>query len=235
LRGIFDGEALLFLSCAVLSEWAWLAGLFALVAAWTDERALIALSLVYLYHVYRRERRGHHWLASYCGPTPMAIIAGGVAYLVMRLAVARSYQMTINPIGITPKTVIAQINNLPMGCWTALEGGWLLALAAMMVLARKRRIAFLFFYISAIAVVLFVSMAVWDITRSMAYALPAIFIAVQVLQEVESIPDLRVIFAVSSAVSILWPNYYAAMSHDIYWNVPLPVRVLKWFSDARGN
>jgi hypothetical protein len=235
LRGMFDGEALLFLSCAALFEGAWLAGPFAFVAAWSDERALVALSLVYLYHVYRRERRGHDRLASYFGPAPMAIVAGGVAYLVTRLALARFYHMTTNTVMITPRTVIDQINNLPMGCWTALEGGWLLALAAMNVLVRERRIAFLALYVAAISLVLFVSMAVLDITRSMAYALPAIFIAVEVLREVDGIPDLRAICALSSAVSILWPNYYAQMRDQIFWNVPLPVRVLKWYSDARGG
>jgi hypothetical protein len=77
-------------------------------------------------------------------------------------------------------------------------------------------------------------MAVMDLTRSVAFVLPAIFIAIEVLREVESATDLRALCAASSAISILWPNYYAQLEHDIYWNVPLPIRVLKWLSGARG-
>ena len=52
-------------------------------------------------------------------------------------------------------------------------------------------------------------MCVFDITRSMAYLLPALFVALDVLGEVESVPDLRLLCGVSSLVSILSPNYYA--------------------------
>jgi len=235
LRGLFDGEALLFLSCAVLFEGPWLVGLFVFLGAWTDERALTASCLVYLYHVYRRQRQGSNWRASYCGATPIAVVGAWVGYLVLRFAMARYYHMTTNTVTVGLRFVFINANNLPIGSWTALEGGWLLAFAAMVILAQKRRIVFLILYILAISIVLIVSMSVFDITRSMAYALPAVFIAIEVLREFESGPDLRALCAVSSAVSILWPNYYAQFRHEIYWNVPLPVRVLTWYSGARGD
>jgi hypothetical protein len=233
LQGIFDGEALLFLSCAVLFEAPWFAGLFVFLGAWTDERALIASALVYLYHVYRRQRQGSNWLASYCGATPVAVVGAWVAYFVLRFTMARCCQITPTAGAVSLRFVILNASNLPIGSWTALEGGWLLAFAAMVILARKRRIAFLVLYILAISIVLVVSMSVIDITRSMAYALPAIFIAIEVLREVESGPDLRVLCAVSSAVSILWPNYYCYNRDNSSWLVPLPVRILQWYSDAR--
>ena len=116
----------------------------------------------------------------------------------------------------------------PMGAWTGLEGGWLLVLAAAVVLVRRRRFLFLAMYLGAIAILLIVSMCVYDITRSMAYLLPALFVALDVLGEVESVPDLRLLCGVSALVSILWPNYAPWEENRIFWNVPLPVRLLSW-------
>ena len=82
--------------------------------------------------------------------------------------------------------------------------------------------------LGAIAMVLIVSMIVLDITRSMAYMLPALFIALDVMSEVESVPDLRRICGASALVSILSPNYYVEGANLIYWNIPLPVRLLSW-------
>ena len=126
------------------------------------------------------------------------------------------------------KGAVEQINNLPAGCWTALEGGWLLVLAAAVVLARRRRFLFLTMNLGAIAMVLTAARLVLDITRSMAYVLPALFVALDVLSEVESVPDLRLLCGASSLVSILSPNYYVEGVNLIYWNVPLPVRLLSW-------
>jgi hypothetical protein len=233
LHGVFDGEALLFISCAALFEKPWLAGLFVFLGAWTDERALIASSLIYLYHVYRRQRQGFNWRASYCGATPIAVVGAWVAYFVLRFTMMQYCHMTATAGAVSLRFVIINASNLPIGSWTALEGGWLLAFAAMVILAQKRRIVFLILYILAISLVLVVSMTVIDITRSMAYALPAIFVAIEVLREVESDADLRVLCAVSSAVAILWPNYYCYNRNNIAWLVPLPVRILQWCVDAR--
>ena len=87
----------------------------------------------------------------------------------------------------------SQLNIFPAGAWTGLEGGWLLVLAAAVVLVRRRRFLFLAMYLGAIAILLIVSMCVYDITRSMAYLLPALFVVLDVLGEVESVPDLRLL------------------------------------------
>jgi hypothetical protein len=140
----------------------------------------------------------------------------------------RAFGIATDTVGVSPKLALVQFNNFPAGAWTGLEGGWLLVLAATMILIRGRRLLFLAAYLGAIAIILVVSMCVYDITRSMAYLLPAIFVALDVLAEVESIPDLRLICGMSSLVSIISPNYCAVVDTLIFWNVPLPVRLLSW-------
>ena len=130
LQGIFDGEALLFLSCAVLFERPWLTGLFVFLGAWTDERALVASSLVYLYHVYRHQRQGSLGLGSYCGAAPIAVVVAWAGYFVLRFAMSRYYHMTPVAGAVGLRFVIKNANNIPMGSWTALEGRLAAGLAA---------------------------------------------------------------------------------------------------------
>jgi hypothetical protein len=183
---------------------------------------------VYLYHVNRRHRQRRGAIESFFGATPLAVVAGWAAYFASRLAVAHFCGISTTTTGLGLKLGLQQINNFPAGAWTALEGGWLLVLAATVVLVRQRRFLFLTMNLAAIAIVLLVSMCVVDITRSMAYSLPALFVALDVLSEVENVPDLRCLCGVSALVSILSPNYYVHMQKQILWNVPLPVRAMSW-------
>jgi hypothetical protein len=228
LRGMFDGEALLLVALSALLETPWLTAAAVFLCGWTDERGLVATSLVYLYHVNRRHRRGHGGIASFFGATPLSVVIGWAGYVASRLAIIRIYGIATDTAGVSPRVALIQFNNLPAGAWTALEGGWLLVLAAVVILARRRRPVFLAMYLGAIAILVATSMCVYDITRSMAYLLPSLFVALDVLGEVESVPDLRVLCGTSSLVSILSPNYYVSLRYMILWNVPLPVRLLSW-------
>jgi hypothetical protein len=228
LYGVFDGEALLLVCCAALFETPWLVGLCVFLGAWTDERALVASSLVLVYQVARRQRDGADWRASYLGAAPIAVVVAWVAYFAARFAISFYSHMSLGFGSANLKWVLVDANNGPLASWTALEGGWLLVLAAIVVLVRQRRPLFLLAYCGAISVMLLVAMSVIDITRSMAYMLPAIFVALEVLAEVETGPHLRGLCAASSAVSVLWPNYYCYDRDRNLWKVPLPMRLVQW-------
>jgi hypothetical protein len=230
-RGMFDVEALLFLTCALLAQGPMLAGLFAFLAAWTDERGLIASSLVYLYHVYRHYDNGRgDRLSAFVSPTAIGVVLSWAAYFATRFALARAYHISTPVDGTGLGTFIGQINNFPMGCWTALEGGWLLVFAAVYVLWHQRQLAFLTAFGLSIAILITVAMSVFDITRSMAYILPAVFVAVQVLRKVETPADLRVLCIFAAVIALLWPNYYAEYGNHIWWSTPLPLRIMKWLT-----
>jgi hypothetical protein len=228
---MFDVVALLFLACATLADGPLLVGTAVFLASWTDERGLIASALVYLYHVYRRYGGEGDRISAFFGPTPAGVVVAWATYFVTRFALAKAYHLTTTADGANVRVFITQMNNLPMGCWTALEGGWLLVLAASVVLIRLRQFAFLAAFLLSLSLVLAVSMSVFDITRSMAYALPAVFVSLGVLRRTESRDSLRALGATAAATSFLWPNYYAHFQYEILWYSPLPFRVLKWLSD----
>jgi hypothetical protein len=227
-RGMFDVEALLFLACAALARGPAFSGLFSFLAAWTDERGLIASSMVYLYHVYQRYDTDGDRLSAFFTPAAMGVVISWFAYFATRYALARTYHITTPIDGTGVRTLIDQVNNLPMGTWTALEGGWLLVLASAFVLVKRRHFLFLTAFAGSLSIIIVVSMSVFDITRSMAYALPAIFIALEVLQNVETARELRTLCIIASTVSLVWPNYYAEYRSSIFWYTPFPLRVLKW-------
>jgi hypothetical protein len=228
LRGMFDGVALLFLACAVLAEGPVLAGIAVFLAAWTDERGLIASSLVYLYHVHRRYDTGGDRISAFFGAAPLGVVVSWLAYFATRFAVAQAYHIRTTADGANVKVFIDQLNNLPIGCWTALEGGWLLVLAATIGLVKMRQFVFLAAYALALAIILAVSMSVFDVTRSMAYAFPAPFVALEVLRKTEDEDGLRILCVAASVLSLLWPSYYTEYHNIIWWYSPLPMRALKW-------
>jgi hypothetical protein len=228
LRGMFDVVALLFLACAVLAEGPVLAGLAVFLAAWTDERGLIASSLVYLYHVYRRYDGQGDRISAFFGSAPLGVVVSWLAYFATRLALGRAYDLRTAADGANIKVFIDQLNNLPMGFWTGLEGGWLLVFAATIVLVKTRRFAFLAAYALALSIILAISLSVFDVTRSTAYAFPAIFVALEVLRRTESPGDLRTLCVAAGAISFLWPAYYTEYHNIIWWYSPLPLRALKW-------
>ena len=134
VRGMFDGEALMFVALAALFEVPWLTVAAVFLSGWTDERGLIATSLVYLYHVNRRRRLGDGEIASFFGPMPLAVVVGWAGYFASRLASTRIYGLSTDTHGVSLRSALSQVNNLPTGGWTALEGGWLLVFAAIMIL-----------------------------------------------------------------------------------------------------
>ena len=126
LRGLFDGEAILLLALSTLLEIPVFTAACVFLCAFTDERGLIASSLVYLYHVNRRHRQGHGEIASLFGPVPLAVVAGWVAYFAARSALAHYYGLTTD-FDTANLSVLTTTTNMPLrefgrpwrgaGCW----------------------------------------------------------------------------------------------------------------------
>jgi hypothetical protein len=215
VRANFDATALLFLAVAALAiklRWVFLA---TFAATWTDERAIFAASLVFLFHALKQ--RG----------TAAAVAAAVVVHTILRFVLAQIYDLT-DPLLIGGDAYFTdQFNNLPLGLWTGLEGMWLLVGAACVVLWHHRQKFALTSYLFFMAGVTALAIAVIDVTRSMIYLLPAVFVAVRILSRT-SIPDLRKLAGWAFALSFVWPVYYVGGNHSAWWAYPLPLQAVRY-------
>ena len=65
---------------------------------------------------------------------PLATLIGGTAYVVSRLVLQTIRDLPVSPGGFGPSYLTGQVNNAPVGIWTAFEGLWLLPILAGFVL-----------------------------------------------------------------------------------------------------
>ena len=229
LRGIFDGIAIFFLLLALSSKNFIIISTAAFLASWTDERGWIALSLVLLYHAIPEpgQKFTLTWRDFVKRPT-IAVATGAIGYVVTRLVIASVFSLETSTGGVGLSLFIDQFNQFPMGTWTALEFGWVLVVLSCILLIRFRAFLYVTLYLVALAVIIIVSLSVVDITRSMAYLIPAIFIAIKILATFLPPEKLRHLLLWSSLFTLISANYYAGGEKTIWWQYPLPLQLVRW-------
>ena len=184
--GYYDAAALCALMLAMSARSAVAAWIWAFLAAWTDERSLVALPLVLTVSSHRA-----------------ALLAAGGGYVLARIALATSYATPTEGIGLT--VFLAQIATVPLGVWTGLGGGWILAAGSLIALLWRRELHMAAVLAAAFGPVILTAALVTDITRSAAYCLPGVFAALSILNGGRR---LRTPAIVGASLSFLIPSYY---------------------------
>lgn len=230
LRGIFDGIAILFLIISMYSDIPLVIFICLSLSYWTDERGILASLMVLIYHLTRNSNSNmFNWRKLY-SPIPVSIILSWIVYIVVRYFCVSVLHFTNSTGGVGLRIFLNQINQFPMGTWTGLEGGWLLVAFSLISLAAKKEYCHLLFFFLSITVIVTFSLCVVDITRSMAYLLPSIFVALQILVKDNEMRDIRVYCAIAMIISLITPNYYAGGEKTIWWQYPLPLQILRWIT-----
>jgi hypothetical protein len=213
----FDAWAFLFLLAALAARGPVLAFVFASLAAWTDERALIALALVTAFHLApsARPKTGVPRQA-------LAVLGAAFAYAALRTLLAARYGL-YTPTADTGLALLqAQRPLLALSAFTGLEGGWILVLSAAWAWRQPAARPALVACAAGILLLLIVSWSVIDMTRSAAYAFPALFVALRLLAPLLPQDGLRAAAFVSGLVSLLFQDYYLQTG----WQQPLLLRLL---------
>lgn len=228
-RGIFDGIALLLVVLSMMTRRPSLIAMFVFLAAWTDERALLASGFVLLLWLTEESNGDTDGARRLLNPKALAVVAGAVLYLGSRIAVTLINDL---PSGLGSGDgfgrAVDQINNFPVGLWTGLEGLWLVAvLAAAALVLRRDWLALFLLLATTLAVVLF-AISVVDITRSMAYLVPVALASLPVLSRAVSPERLRRLLLAAATLSLAWPVYYVGGKDTILWVYPLPMQIVGW-------
>lgn len=222
--GYYDALALCLLLAALATSSSLLTAVFLFLAAWTDERALIASSFVFLLYAFNNTGGIRRFLVG----KPAAVVVAAAGYLGTRayLTATHSYSLTTSGVGLS--VLSQQINVIPLAIWTGLGGGWILVLLGLIALFLQKRYLAAAAFCAALLGMIGASLAVVDVTRSMAYCLPAVFVALAALSNSQGIKRIERLAAISAAISFLVPTYYLEGNAGLWWLYPLPIQIARW-------
>lgn len=230
-RGIFDVIAYLFLGCAMLSSSWFLIIVFSFLAFFTDERALIASGMIYVYFLVLDKPEVVQYDVADLFPKSrrcFALITAWIIYFLVRFYLSYQFQLETNSAGIIDyvKSDPGLMSAFPFGVWTGLEGFWIIVILAAVMLLKSAKPLLLLYLLSMIVVIL-VALSVFDITRSMAYLFPSVFVASIIISRNVNKSTMRYIVMAVSVVCLFFPTYYLGGYNIISWLYPLPVQILR--------
>ncbi|MGC4056190.1 MAG: hypothetical protein QM757_45880 [Paludibaculum sp.] len=222
--GYYDAAALCLLLLALCPRAPGSVALCTFLAAWTDERALLAAPCVFLFHMVHRANGLRSSLGVILG-------LGGYGLARMYMTTAGNYSPALS--GIGAHLVAQQLNVLPMALWSGLGGCWAPILGGCTVLFLRRRFAIGILFSLLVAGLSLSAFCVIDTTRSLAYLLPAVFVGLAVLSQTESPHWIYRGIASTAVLSFFLPPFYLEGGSGVWWLYPLPVQLLRWLVSFR--
>jgi hypothetical protein len=217
IRGYFDFFAFFSLLLCLYFKNPIVLILFSQISCWTDERGAAALLFVSLYWILAHENQNSVTTSSNKTANSRTAIINSyvvlfslILFLIIRVILSKHYNIPLlhnggDKIGL--KVFYYNLNYIPYGIWSALEGLWIFPVLMLVTLfkARKRIIfACLFMLISAFIVG---SHLVADVTRSISYLSIILFLAMPVISKNYSLTLLRKYTTICFFISVFFLNY----------------------------
>jgi hypothetical protein len=226
--GKFDTIAICALLGAMVYRKALLIFIFCSIAAWTDERGLLACSLIFIWwKMWENEKFNFKTLIKPNWLSLSVLLAIG-AYAGLRIFLQNSYNMHTATGMVGIDVLQSQFNMIFFGLWTGLEGFWLLFFASVYILVRLREWWLGIALKLSMIVLIGLSFLVVDISRSMMYLAPLIFICLLLLSRSESKVYLRKMVFSAVLICILVPTYFAEGGFRIEGANPIVFKLLDW-------
>lgn len=181
----FDGYAYFFLLAGMFIQNR--LGIFCVLtlACWTDERAVVALYSVYLFHLLQENNFKLSGLDKIFNRRALSkkstlVLFAGLVYFTTRLWLSYHFGLHTpygHDTGVGFGLIPYQLKYRLVGVFLAFEGMWLPILATLFLLTKNHQYVFLLSHLLlALAIHILVAYAVFDITRSLAYSLPLLII-----------------------------------------------------------
>jgi hypothetical protein len=227
--GYYDALALCLVVAAFASSSPIFVGVFLFLAAWTDERSLICGAFLSLFYALTGSGAGRG-IRTFLAGKPAAVVAAAAAYLGIRALLTIAYSYAPGATGPLGFSLLSQhIKVMPLAVWSGLAGSWILVMYGLFSLFRQKRYFAAAAFCAMLTLEIGASLMVVDLTRSMAYCLPAVFAALAALGGApERIRHVERIAAASGVVSLIVPTLYLEGSTGLWWLYPLPVQIFRW-------
>lgn len=223
----FDSFALFFLFASMLFRSPAVIFLSILLAAFTDERALIASPMILLWWQLFENRLYHGSFSSLVKLNwrAIAVFLGILSYIGLRLFIAQRLGF-VSPTGDVGISILArQYNMYLFGTWTAFEGFWIVVFMALFFLLYSGRHWLLILVIITALPSFVAAHLVIDITRSMIYALPLLIVCLKISSGVISSKNFDRLILASLLINLLVPTYWAFGGFAIESHNPFLLRL----------
>jgi len=227
-RGIFDGLAYFLILLTLLSTSFFSVMIFQFLASFTDERALIASSLVIIFFQLRKVNPTNVSIVKFLKPTiqTYGIIVSWVLYFAIRFYLHYAHGLETG----TGRVLLIKEHFpiLYIGLWTGLEGLWVIIGAAIIYLVHYKKYFILSSIIFCSSILVFVAIGVIDTTRSMAYLFPLFFIGFMILRNNESLKSIRYLCLISFIICLV-PTIYVEGKNVIWHFHSFPLRLIGYY------
>jgi len=207
----FDGIAYFLMLLAMWTHRAIAIPFLLVLAGFTDERAIIAAPLIYLAAADWDIRSAAPSVRQILKPNrrKVAVLAGAGLFGILRLMFSFHIGHAagdLSGIGTMPVRFNAPV--LPWAILLLFKGSFLIPGGAALVILRLRAygLAALLFISAAPGIV--AAVLVYDLSRSLAYVFPCLFIGAKILAQSVGTADLRRLTMCAALGSVLMPTYY---------------------------
>ncbi|HTB85055.1 MAG TPA: hypothetical protein VK742_15480 [Candidatus Sulfotelmatobacter sp.] len=210
----YDGYAYFLIALAVWTTSPLVAAAAILAGGLTDERAILTAPLIWLWIGLRRSlKTGDFSLKNFLMPQPgqIGLIAGVITFVAVRLWLAHRWGTFYEGSDICEWSMTKKsIHFLPTAILTGLKGGLVIVGLAVALLLVRRKYFLLALAVCAVIPVLLATILVFDLSRSLFYAFPVLFIAAAVLARQCQTNECRRITFCALLGSALFPTCYVA-------------------------
>lgn len=226
----FDGFAYFFLLLGMYFRHK--TGIFCALqfACWTDERAVVALASIYLFHVLQENNfdlssSSQIFNRESLKQRSFVVLLAGLTYVMTRAFLA--YQFDLHTpygegSGVGLNLIPFQFKHRLIGIFLAFEGLWILLLAAALIMYNQNKSLLLMLLSGILFIHILVAYSVFDITRSLSYAFP-VFIIAGIYVSLNRTKVHQRIFLITAVLCFLMPTQFL-----IYFPRQIPWTILSY-------
>jgi len=228
----FDGFAYLTLLLILWMRSAVCVALLTLFGGFCDERVILAIPLVWLWHAARparqelqrpqpletRENPGAFQFAR----AHWGLLAGFLGFGVLRLLLGFHWHQMVDTSGMRFAVMKSNLLWLPLALFGGIKGGALLFFGAGLLMVTLGGESYLALVGFATAPCVIAALWVYDLTRSLTFAFPSYFLAMCVLRRHMSRIEIRRLTFCAAFGCAIFPTYWVLLR--VYCLLP----VLRW-------
>lgn len=227
----FDGWAFFFLLLGMLVKHPTIIFVFTFSAAWTDERAVLILPILILFHqINNFSNFDTKQISSFININlrSLSVFLALVIYIAGRLLLSFHFDMHTPSVNANFMRMFDQTDFWGFGIWSFLEGFWILVLMSLIVMLKNKDYLLFTFIMIPIIIFSIVANMVNDVTRSGSYLVPILFIVIPYLYRSNDLNSMRRILLWSVTISFLFPAYAIITDIKPYflWYKPVFIRFI---------